>query len=473
MNRHESMVKYDTVTMVQRAAATIALLAAAIAVLLVLAVFVTHIGWLLVALVGIGGTAGGGWLVITERMPRRGWGLLLALASFVVVILAFAGMARERESVVPYIVPVIAAGLIAAVSTRVALAHQLHESDQAGRWRPKHPVLIANPRSGGGKVAEFGLVDKARELGVEVAVLEPGLDLERLARDAVNRGADCLGMAGGDGSQALVASVSIELGVPFVCISAGTRNHFAQDLGLDKNDPAAGLTAFTEGHLRRVDYGTVNDRLFVNNVSLGVYATVVQQESYRDAKVETAAALLPDLLGATSEPFDLQFTTPDGTQVDGAFMILVSNNPYVSGLALDSFQRRVMDSGALGVIAVDSATSAEAAALATRSALGLAGSDPHLHEFECSDFEVRSRAGTADAGVDGEALELPTPLRFKIHPQGLRMLVPPGNLVAAEHRRIRGFSPKDLLAVAAGHVPPRLATSSTVVPADQGRSDAH
>ena len=158
------------------------------------------------------------------------------------------------------------------------------------RVRPKRPVLICNLRSGGGKVERFGLTAMAAELGVEVVVLEPGLDLAELARDAIARGADCLGMAGGDGSQALVASIAVEHDIPFVCISAGTRNHFALDLGLDRDDPRTGMVALRDGVERRVDYATVGDRLFVNNVSLGVYATVVQEESYREAKAETHRA---------------------------------------------------------------------------------------------------------------------------------------------------------------------------------------
>ena len=152
---------------------------------------------------------------------------------------------------------------------------------------PSHPVLICNPWSGGGKVEKFGLVELAEELGVEVVMLDHGLDLEQLARDAIARGADCLGMAGGDGSQALVASIAVEHGLPFVCVSAGTRNHFALDLGIDREDPRDSVDAFRDAVERRIDYATVGDRFFVNNVSLGVYATIVQQDGYRDAKVET------------------------------------------------------------------------------------------------------------------------------------------------------------------------------------------
>ena len=64
-----------------------------------------------------------------------------------------------------------------------------------------------------------------------------------LAREAVDHGADLLGVAGGDGTQALVAGIAAGRDVPMVVISAGTRNHFALDLGLDRDDPAAGLDA--------------------------------------------------------------------------------------------------------------------------------------------------------------------------------------------------------------------------------------
>lgn len=449
----------NTVAIGPRVAAIVSIVASVVALLLLIGFFFSELLWLVIAVVGLAVAGGGAWVFITERMPRRAIGGVGLAIGAAIIIFAIAQVARDESSFLLWLVLVIGSVAIAVGSARAALVHQLHQSDLlSGRtaFRPKHPVLLCNPWSGGGKVAKFDLVAKAEALGVEVVMLDKGLDLEQLARDAVTRGADCLGMAGGDGSQALVASIATEHGLPFVCISAGTRNHFAQDLGFDKEDPAAGLIAFTEGVERRIDYGTVGDRLFVNNVSLGVYATVVQEDSYRAAKVDTAANLLPDLLGAQEEPFDLQFTTPDGEEIDGAFLIMVSNNPYVSGLALDTFQRRVMDSGQLGVLAVNSATGADAAALVARAALGVAGKDPHLHQFECTEFEIRSHSGSAYAGIDGEALDLPTPLRFRTHPGGLLLLVPPDNIQAAELRRHRGLNLGALWSVARGRVPKQL-----------------
>src|SRR5690606_7459603 len=153
--------------------------------------------------------------------------------------------------------------------------------------------------------------------------------LLELARDAVARGVDVLGMAGGDGSQALVASVASEADVAFVCIPAGPRNHFALDLGLDRDDVGGALDAFGDAVERRIDLATVNGRTFVNNVSLGVYAKIVQSPEYRDAKGQTAVAMLPDLLGPDGEPFDLHFDGPDGAEHSGAQLIQVSNNAYV------------------------------------------------------------------------------------------------------------------------------------------------
>lgn len=432
-------------------------LTADLLLLLALVTFLLHNGLeLFIALVGLTLAVSGGWWMVTEQMPRRGLGIAGLATGFGLIVLAIVRAATSTDQEIRRIAVLAALFAVAGTAARGALAPDLHAVQKqlsGDRARPKHPVLICNPWSGGGKVEKFGLLERARELGVETVMLDKGLDLEQLARDAIARGADCLGMAGGDGSQALVASIAIEYNVPFVCVSAGTRNHFALDLGLDREDPRGSMDAFRDAVERRVDYATVGDRLFVNNVSLGVYATIVQQDSYREAKRETSMAVLPTMLGSTVEPFDLQFGTPDGTEVDGAFLIMVSNNPYVLGPSVDVSQRRSLESGTLGVFAVSSASGTEAARLMARSAVGLRWRDPGWHEFSCESFEVRSRAGSAFAGVDGEALDLPTPLAFRIHPGGLRVMVPESNLAIAARRRARNVSAGALIAVARGIAP--------------------
>ena len=162
---------------------------------------------------------------------------------------------------------------------------------------PLRPVLFFNPKSGGGKAGKFALASEARSRGIEPIELGPPWDLERLVRDAVAGGADGLAMAGGDGSQAIVAAIAAELSLPYACIPAGTRNHFALDLGVDRDDVVGALDAFVDGGERRVDLAEVNGRVFVNNVSLGLYADAVQREGYREAKLRTILDTVPDVLG--------------------------------------------------------------------------------------------------------------------------------------------------------------------------------
>jgi diacylglycerol kinase family enzyme len=431
--------------------AFVSLGSSALLVILIVAFLVRNGVYVIAGVIGVALGIAGGWLVVTARAWRRaaGWVGLVTL-----IVLGVLGAGGESWASVALLALTLVVLAIAVFSARAAVATHLRVSQRGAVHRmppPLHPVLICNPWSGGGKVERFGLQELATSLGIETIMLDHGLDLAELGRQAIAEGADCLGMAGGDGSQALIASLAVEHDLPFVCVSAGTRNHFALDLGLDREDPRRSVEGFVDAIERRIDYATVNGRFFVNNVSLGVYATIVQQEGYREAKAETTQQLLPELLGRQEEPFDLQFVTPDGTEVDGAFLIMISNNPYVLGASVDVSQRRRLDSGQLGVFAVSAKTGAQAAQVFTLALAGRAAASEHAHQFTCDEFEVRSRSGTIYAGVDGEALELASPLRFQIHPHGLRMFVPEGNVEAALRRQARDARVSDLISIVRGN----------------------
>ncbi len=204
---------------------------------------------------------------------------------------------------------------------------------------PRHPVLFYNPKSGGGKAEKFHLAEEARARGIEPIELKLGTDLEQLVRGAVADGADALAMAGGDGSQAVVAMVAAEQGLPYACIPAGTRNHFALDLGVDRDDVIGALDAFLGGREKRVDLAEVNGRVFVNNVSIGLYAEAVQREGYREAKLRTMLDTLPEVLGPEGKGLDLRWTGPQGHEHSSGAAILVSNNRYRLGHAVGSGTR--------------------------------------------------------------------------------------------------------------------------------------
>ena len=198
---------------------------------------------------------------------------------------------------------------------------------------------------------------EARARGIEPIQLSPGDDLFQLARDAVDRGADALAAAGGDGTQAIIATIAAELDLPFACIPAGTRNHFALDLGVDRNDVVGALDAFVNGGERRVDLAEVNGRVFVNNVSLGLYADAVQHEGYRDAKLHTVLETVPEFSGPqASGGNELRFERSGDDPAGQAIVVMVSNNNYRLGNLIGAGTRPRIDDGRLGLAVLEAAS---------------------------------------------------------------------------------------------------------------------
>ncbi|MFB8243158.1 diacylglycerol/lipid kinase family protein [Kitasatospora purpeofusca] len=276
-----------------------------------------------------------------------------------------------------------------------------------------------NPKSGRGKVQRFGLVRRAEELGARVVLLDTSVqqDVAALARQAVTEGADLLGVAGGDGTQALVAEVAAEHGLPFMVISAGTRNHFALDLGLDRTDPATCLDALRDGVELLVDLGRVAGRPFVNTVSFGAYAQIVQSPQYRDAKATTALDQLPELLLGEGGP---RLTVEAGDRrLDAPQALLVSNNPYTSPDPLSLGRRPRLDLGVLGVLGVRVEGAAQAAELALRRARATG-----ISTLTARQVTVHADAPEIPVAVDGEALNLPTPVLCTLAVRALRVRVP-------------------------------------------------
>lgn len=269
---------------------------------------------------------------------------------------------------------------------------------------PRRPVLFVNPRSGGGKAARAGLAERARERGIDAIVVRPDDDLATLVANAVARGADALGVAGGDGSLAVVAAAALAHELPFVCIPAGTRNHFALDLGIDPHDLAGSLNAFTDAIERRIDVAEVNGRIFLNNVSLGIYGDAVRQPAYRDAKARTLLETAAHVLGPSATAVDLQLLDDHGWIHSDPAAVLVSNNPYALDPPHAPGTRPRLDGGALGILVLDTPR---------------AGRSPG-RAWTAERLDVTAPA-PIHAGIDGEAVDLTPPLRFVIRPAALRV----------------------------------------------------
>jgi diacylglycerol kinase family enzyme len=406
-----------------RAAAVVALLALVAAIGLVLLGVVRHFLAVLAGLACLVVCVMAGWYVVSRRGIVRVIAVIVMLAAVAGLITSL--VFEDYHGLAALGLIVVAA--VSVVSARYALRAPAERARVAAMRatpvpRAEHPVLIMNLKSGGGKAEKFRLADECEKRGIEPIVLQPGDDLLQLAEDAIARGADVIGMAGGDGSQALVATVASRRNVPHVCIPAGTRNHFALDLGLDRSDVVGALDAFADAFERRIDLASVNGRIFVNNASLGLYAKVVQSPEYRDAKISTAATILPGLLGPEAKPLDLRFRGPDA-EYPTAHLILVSNDPYQMDHIGNMGTRPRLDLGVLGIVAARIADAAQASRFVALEATGRIRRFPGWLEWSSPTFEVSS-GGPVEIGVDGEALQMDPPLVFESRPGALRVRVP-------------------------------------------------
>jgi diacylglycerol kinase family enzyme len=353
-------------------------------------------------------------------LSRRGVWRWLSLAVFVLTPIAVIAVFAFRNLLW---VAVVAAAiwLLASTTARLALARDHTDwrmPEHPAEPPPRHPYLIMNPKSGGGKVEKFDLKRRAEERGAEVFLIDGSepVDVAKVAREAVAQGADLLGVAGGDGTQALVAGIAAEHGIPFVVISAGTRNHFALDLGLDREDPSACLGALSDGVELRVDLGVINGQTFVNNASFGAYAEVVETPAYRGDKLNTTLNLLPDLLqGQRGVRLSAR---ADDTEIRSPQALLVANNPYGTGDIAGLSRRARLDAGVLGVIGVKVRNVQQAVDLLRgRRAVG-------VRVLSTKKIEITADAPQIPVGVDGEALSMSTPVVCTISPGALRVWVP-------------------------------------------------
>ena len=390
-----------------RVAATVALVLGAAAIGFAIYAAIEGFPRSLIMVVLLAIAAGAGTYALLHRGAPRALAAAVAVAAIGATVLAVILDGRGLEAAV---LAAMLLGTLAASKAAYAGRTPLPRAPA-----PERPVLFYNPKSGGGKATAFHLADEARARGITPIELTRGADLRELVQAEIDGGAGALGMAGGDGSQAIVAALAAEHDLPYVCVPAGTRNHFALDLGVDRDDVVGALDAYAGGE-RRVDLAEVNGLVFVNNVSLGLYAEAVQREGYRDAKLRTILDTLPEALGPEAEQAPMRWTSPGGHEHLGGLAILVSNNRYRLGRAVGSGTRPRIDDGLLGVTVV--------------STPAVRGDGRFLQrpwrEWSAPDFEVEAD-GSIAAGVDGEAMRLEPPLRFAIRPLVLRARIAPAH----------------------------------------------
>jgi diacylglycerol kinase family enzyme len=392
--------------MSRRLGAIVAILGGAVALAAGAYAFVTDFPRGLIVFACVFGALAAAWYGLLHRGWRRWTG---AGSGLVLAVIAVATIVSGENALALALVAIAFLAGIAGARRAFRPERSLPRAQP-----PLHPVLFVNPWSGDGAAARAGLVEEAGRRGMETVVLGAGDSLEELVRAAVGRGADGLAMAGGDGSQALVATIAAEHDLPYACIPSGTRNHFALDLGVDREDVAGALDAFVDGGERYVDLGEVNGRVFVNNVSLGVYAQAVGQEQYRESKLRTLLDTMTDTLGPEAEAAELRWSDADGSAQVSTALILVSNDPYLLGPTLGTGTRPRLDTGELGVVDFHPPTP------------GAGEQTARWRQLTAPSLEVEAD-GPVPLGIDGESVTLEPPLRFRSRRRALRVRIAAGH----------------------------------------------
>ncbi len=381
----------------------------------------------------------GFWLIFSGSEQRLWAGYLLtASASFGWAVVFFSLLAKLTGTGLVLAIAALSAAYVLIMyilRKRYKALRQDYILNRLPRPSFKKPVLIINPKSGNGRAMKAGVKEEAQALGINVIMLKKGSNIEKLASQAITEGCDIIGISGGDGSIGAVAKVSIKHNMPLVVLAGGTRCHFARDIGLTPARIVEGLGGFG-GIERKIDVGEINGRIFLNNVSLGLYADIVDNPDYRENKVTTTRSVLQEHISGSKKPYSLQFS--HGTKkYSTAIQILIGVNAYSTRSLFEIGQREKMAGGILQINVLQRLSDRLIRRLITRLTLNRtrAITDlPEVEQWQTKQFTIGSNAKRIVAGVDGEREEYETPVAIRVLPQALRLYVPRGGTMSRQRK---------------------------------------
>lgn len=389
----------------------------------------------------------GGWLVFTGsgKRLRNGWALLIfCLLTLVTCLVIFFKQGNNlRQLAIIAILGVSYALLVSELREQYWSLRRKAAQKEKSTASFQQPILIINPKSGDGRAIKASVDKKAAKMGIRVIITKRGDSIEELAKSEASRGADVLGVSGGDGTLGAVAKVALEYDLPLVVLPGGTRCHFARDAGFEPEKITDALASFT-GIENRVDVGDINGRIFLNNASFGLYADIVDNPDYREHKVATSRRVLQDILGGKKTAYSLIFKHKTGKKYKQAVQVLVGINPYESLKLFELGHRKSLNSGKLQIIAItklDDNTIRQLMSTMTFKKFFSDATPDNFLQWETSSFSVDSNKNKLVVGVDGEREEYKTPVSISLHHKKLRLMVP------AEGMRARSKTPLDALTV--------------------------
>jgi len=413
---------------------------------------------LLLTLTTAGVSCYGVWLIFTGTGARQAWGWVVALTSVIALFIEIIFLIKNSLELGQLILLVILATtyvlLLRILRRQYWIQKRALKQDELSTTSFKQPVLIINPKSGNGRAIKAGIDRLARDQGIRVMVTKKTDSIEGLARAEAKKGADVLGVSGGDGTLGAVAKVALECNLPLVILPGGTRCHFARDLGLDPEQIVDSLASF-HGVERRIDVGDINGRIFLNNASFGLYADIVDEPNYREHKVATSRTVLKELLDGSRPRYSLNYKDGQGKRHATATQLLVGVNEYQTLKLFELGHRDKLDAGVLQVTAITELNDQTIRQLMTTLTLTKFFSDKtpdNFQQWTTTSFTVNSKQSKLIVGVDGEREAYAAPVKVTIRHKALRVIVPPEGIRDRRHSPIGRRVITKLLEAVSGRV---------------------
>lgn len=267
----------------------------------------------------------------------------------------------------------------------------------------------------------------AAEYGTEprIHIAQHGSELRPLALKAIEGPSHTVVAGGGDGSISAVAAVLAGTEHRLGVLPLGTLNHFAKDLKIPPAIEGAIRTVFS-GRVIRVDVGQVNDRVFLNNSSLGLYPKLVhlrekQQQSGSPKWVAFARSLVAVMRRYSRLHISLSSDPGGGARCDTPFLFVGNNRYEITGLEMGS--RTTLDAGTLWICMAPRAGPGDLIAMGCRALVNRLRSTD-IDVFDAQDLVVSTRHKSVEVSADGEVLRMEGPLRYRIWPKALGVVVP-------------------------------------------------
>ena len=266
---------------------------------------------------------------------------------------------------------------------------------------------------------------KEDQIDIDISLAQSGAEVVELAQEAARGPYKVIVAAGGDGTVNSVAAAVIDTDKILGILPLGTLNHFARDLKIPFDLEAAAHT-IVAGNTAEVDVAEVNNRIFLNNSSLGLYPIIVRE---REKRQRLGSGKWPAFIWATIQalrryPFlDVRLHANDDSLVRTTPFVFVGNNEYAMDL-LNIGVRDRLDRGVLSIYITHRTSRLRLISLALRAVLGRLRHDKDFLALQSDELKIQTHHKQLRVAFDGEIEVMETPLQYRLRARALRVIVP-------------------------------------------------